>query len=98
MLYSVNCVCTQEPALRTVGNIITGREQHVGLMLDNGVLENFGSLLRHQKANIQKVQNCSLTATNCVLYIMVNVVYRRQPGLFPTSLRVLRNILRCCLV
>ena len=52
----VNVFSTQTPALRTIGNIVTGSDQQTQTVLECNVLEHFESLLRHHKANIQKVQ------------------------------------------
>lgn len=45
------------PALRAVGNIVTGNDQQTQLVLDCGALPYFSGLLRHSKPNIQKVTN-----------------------------------------
>ena len=46
----------QTPALRAVGNIVTGSDQQTQLVLDCGALTHFNTLLRHARSNIQKVR------------------------------------------
>ncbi|XP_071819594.1 importin subunit alpha-4-like [Apostichopus japonicus] len=42
------------PALRTIGNIVTGTDEQTQLIVDSGVLAYFGGLLEHNKANVKK--------------------------------------------
>lgn len=44
----------QTPALRAIGNIVTGTDEQTQAVLDSGALNMFHQLLRHKKANIQK--------------------------------------------
>ena len=46
---------TQTPALRAVGNIVTGSDHQTQLVLDCGALSYFTALLTHARSNIQKV-------------------------------------------
>ena len=45
----------QTPALRSVGNIVTGNDHQTQLVIDAGALRNFNLLLTHARSNIQKV-------------------------------------------
>jgi importin subunit alpha-2 len=42
------------PALRAVGNIVTGSDHQTQLVLDCGALSHFNNLLTHPRSNIQK--------------------------------------------
>lgn len=44
----------QTPALRAIGNIVTGTDEQTQAVLDSGALSMFPQLLRHKKPNIQK--------------------------------------------
>ena len=54
MMFNLSILKT--PALRAVGNIVTGNDQQTQLVLDCGALPYFNALLRHSKPNIQKVK------------------------------------------
>ena len=53
---SSNLLFLQTPSLRAVGNIATGSDHQTQIILDNGALRSFLTLLRHPRSNIQKVQ------------------------------------------
>lgn len=53
LLYS-NEVSVITPALRAVGNIVTGDDGQTQMVLDSGALKAFENLLTHNKINIQK--------------------------------------------
>ena len=42
------------PALRTVGNIVTGDDEQTQRVIESGLLKNFPALLQHHKMSIQK--------------------------------------------
>jgi len=43
-------------ALRAVGNIVTGTDEQTQLVLNEGVLNYFPKLLKHQKEKLNKVK------------------------------------------
>ena len=45
---------TVTPALRAIGNIVTGTDEQTQLVIDAGALAVFPSLLTNRKTNIQK--------------------------------------------
>lgn len=74
------CPLLQTPALRSIGNIVTGNDHQTQLVIDCGALRYFPLLLTHSRSNIQKVRSPSLTPPlQKVLYLC-----RRLPGAYPT--------------
>ena len=43
------------PALRTLGNIVTGTDEQTQVVLDHGILLHLNSLLHHPKPSIVRV-------------------------------------------
>ena len=43
------------PALRTLGNIVTGTDEQTQVVLEHGILLYLASLLRHPKPSIVRV-------------------------------------------
>lgn len=53
-LLNSNEVSVITPALRAIGNIVTGDDSQTQCILDHGALSAFHNLLKHHKINIQK--------------------------------------------
>lgn len=53
-LLASNEVPVITPALRAIGNIVTGDDHQTQLVLDHNCLDPFHELLKHPKINIQK--------------------------------------------
>ena len=75
------------PALRSVGNIVTGDDRQTDAALAANVLPKLVALLEHKKANIIKV---SFFATSLFFsYYKLTFAFlksqRKPPGLFQTS-------------
>ncbi|XP_018520396.1 LOW QUALITY PROTEIN: importin subunit alpha-1 [Lates calcarifer] len=51
---SIDGMWLRTPALRSLGNIVTGTDEQTQCVLNAGALAMFPGLLRHQKPNIQK--------------------------------------------
>lgn len=43
------------PALRTLGNIVTGTDEQTQVVIDNGILEHLHVLLSHPRPSIIRV-------------------------------------------
>ena len=43
------------PALRTLGNIVTGTDEQTQVVLDHGILPHLHNLLHHQRPAIVRV-------------------------------------------
>ena len=61
----------QTPALRTLGNIVTGSDQQTQYVLDQNVLPQILPLLTHVKPNMQKVHFAV-----CIVYIHIHVRHK----------------------
>lgn len=58
----------QTPALRSIGNIVTGNDHQTQLVIDARALTHFNFLLNHPRSNIQKVLNFSTFLLHCQYY------------------------------
>ena len=53
-LLKCSVVSVVTPALRTIGNIVTGDDEQTQKVIESGLLKNFTSLMQHPKMSIQK--------------------------------------------
>ncbi|CAL1601692.1 unnamed protein product [Knipowitschia caucasica] len=77
------------PALRSLGNIVTGTDEQTQCVLNEGALTHFPLLLRHQKPNIQKeaawaVSNITAGKNNQIQAVI-------DAGLIPILEEILRS-------
>ena len=77
----------QTPALRAVGNIVTGSDHQTQLVLDCGALSYFDNLLRSARSNIQKVRHThSLNTSPYISSYTHKHTHRRLHGPYLISL------------
>ena len=93
---TLSVLLLQTPALRTLGNIVTGTDQQTQYVLDQNVLPPILPLLTHPKPNMQKV--CAVLCVYVYTYVCVCVCVhsvhylmyltcRKLHGLCPISLQ-----------
>lgn len=80
----------QTPALRSIGNIVTGTDEQTQAVLDSGALSMFGDLLRHPKNNIQKETAWTLSNITAGKDTQIQEVI--NAGLVPCLVDVLRRV------
>lgn len=86
-------VLRQTPALRSVGNIVTGTDMQTQCVLNAGALQMFPSLLCHEKANIQK--EAAWTLSNITAGKDTQIQEVIEAGLMPILVEVLKKVNRC---
>lgn len=80
----------QTPALRSIGNIVTGTDEQTQTVLDAGALPLLGDLLRHPKNNIQKETAWTLSNITAGRDTQIQDVI--NAGLVPYLVDVLRRV------
>lgn len=80
----------QTPALRSLGNIVTGTDGQTQCVLNAGALAMFPSLLRHHKPNIQK--EAAWTLSNITAGKDTQIQEVINAGLMPILVDVLQQV------
>lgn len=83
-------VLHQTPALRSVGNIVTGTDEQTQCVLNAGALQMFHGLLCHEKANIQK--EAAWTLSNITAGKDTQIQEVIESGLVPVLVEVLQKV------
>lgn len=78
------------PALRTVGNIVTGDDVQTDAVIHAGGLIHLGALLRHHRANI--VKEAAWTVSNILAGNSAQIQSVISADLLPLLIEVLRNV------
>lgn len=80
----------QTPALRSLGNIVTGTDEQTQCVLNAGALVMFPGLLRHHKPNIQK--EAAWTLSNITAGKDTQIQEVIDAGLMPILVEVLQKV------
>lgn len=81
---------SQTPALRSLGNIVTGTDEQTQCVLTAGALALFSDLLRHHKPNIQK--EAAWTLSNITAGKDTQIQEVINAGLIPILVEVLQQV------
>lgn len=76
------------PALRTVGNIVTGNETQTQVALDNGVLQHITTLINNT-SNRSIIKECSWALSNITAGSPAQIQCVINVGLFPVIVRLI---------
>lgn len=80
----------QTPALRSIGNIVSGSDLHTQMVIDAGVLGVLPKLMRHSKATVQKEAAWALS--NIAAGPCKQIQQLITCGLLPPLVELLRNV------
>lgn len=83
------------PALRTVGNIVTGDDIQTDTVISAGGLPHLGALLRHQRANI--VKEAAWAISNITAGNMKQIQSVINANLLPALIEVLQFVSALCM-
>lgn len=86
-------IALQTPALRSIGNIVSGSDVQTQMAIDAGVLNILPQLMRHPKANVQKEAAWALS--NIAAGPCKQIQQLITCGLLPPLVEQLRNVSRC---
>lgn len=93
MRLSLSLTClhyVQTPALRSIGNIVSGSDVHTQTAIDAGVLTILPQLMRHSKASVQKEAAWALS--NIAAGPCKQIQQLITCGLLPPLVEQLRNV------
>eukprot|EP01059_Diplonema_ambulator_P033175 TRINITY_DN6816_c0_g1_i1.p2 TRINITY_DN6816_c0_g1~~TRINITY_DN6816_c0_g1_i1.p2 ORF type:complete len:515 (+),score=190.37 TRINITY_DN6816_c0_g1_i1:56-1600(+) len=82
--YTILC-----PALRTIGNIVTGSDTQTQKMIDAGILPSLCSLMNHQKRNVKK--ECCWAVSNITAGTKQQIQAVIDAGLMPLVVQALQG-------
>lgn len=80
------------PALRSIGNIVSGSDLQTQAVIDAGVLNTLPQLMRHSKASVQKEAAWALS--NIAAGPCKQIQQLITSGLLPPLVEQLRNVSR----
>lgn len=86
----MSSILHQTPALRSVGNIVTGTDEQTQCVLNAGALRMFPALLCNEKANIQK--EAAWTLSNITAGKDTQIQEVIESGLVPVLVEVLQKV------
>lgn len=86
-IHQKNEVGILSPALRCIGNIVTGSDDQTQCVIDSGALPVFHSLLNHQKIGVQK--EAAWTLSNITAGTQSQIQCVIEAGLIPVLVQVL---------
>ena len=90
MPYASLLASSQTPALRSLGNVVTGTDDQTQCVLNAGALALFPALLRHPKPNIQK--EAAWTISNITAGKSGQIQEVVDAGLVPILVEVLKEV------
>ena len=89
-------VACQTPALRALGNIVTGSDEQTQVVLENDILRCFEPLLRHARSSIQK--EAAWTISNITAGQPSQIKAVIDAGLIPAVIDIMIKVCLCVCV